>query len=243
MGSPPTPTKGGPAHPNYRKPAKATETQGSQKQTDRIPWTIHEGASLGQQVCVSTLTPWRFFLHHLGLERQISWEHKPPHSGQARPAPTTYRIPGQRKSTGRFIPPNSPGRLILTPLFPVQASCRSGSLAAAPLNPAPFCHRRPVPLSRVPLLVTPWTAARQAPLSTGFSRQEHWGGSPFPPPGQARGKPHRVLVRAQEQLEHQTQPLPSRGPGPLRSRPDPRTPEGAPPHPSVTLELQTLQTR
>ena len=27
---------------------------------------------------------------------------------------------------------------------------------------------------------TPWTAARQAPLSMGFSRQEHWSGLPFP---------------------------------------------------------------
>ena len=31
--------------------------------------------------------------------------------------------------------------------------------------------------------VSPWTAARQAPLSTGFSRQEHWSGLPLPPPG------------------------------------------------------------
>ena len=31
--------------------------------------------------------------------------------------------------------------------------------------------------------VTPWTAARQAPLSVGFSRQEHWSGLPFSPPG------------------------------------------------------------
>ena len=30
---------------------------------------------------------------------------------------------------------------------------------------------------------TPWTAARQAPLSMGFSRQEHWSGLPCPPPG------------------------------------------------------------
>ena len=29
---------------------------------------------------------------------------------------------------------------------------------------------------------TPWTAAHQAPLSTGFPRQEHWGGFPFPTP-------------------------------------------------------------
>ena len=29
----------------------------------------------------------------------------------------------------------------------------------------------------------PWIAARQAPLSMGFSRQEFWSGLPFPPPG------------------------------------------------------------
>ena len=32
------------------------------------------------------------------------------------------------------------------------------------------------------MFATPWTAARQAPLSMGFSRQEHWSGLPFPPP-------------------------------------------------------------
>ena len=35
-------------------------------------------------------------------------------------------------------------------------------------------------LSRVWLLVTPWTAAHQAPLSMGFSRQEYWSGLPLP---------------------------------------------------------------
>ena len=34
--------------------------------------------------------------------------------------------------------------------------------------------------SRVRLCVTPKTAAHQAPLSLGFSRQEHWSGLPFP---------------------------------------------------------------
>ena len=29
----------------------------------------------------------------------------------------------------------------------------------------------------------PWTAAHQAPLSMGSSRQEHWSRLPFPPPG------------------------------------------------------------
>ena len=36
--------------------------------------------------------------------------------------------------------------------------------------------------SRVQLLVTPWTAAYQAPLSLGFSRQEYWTGVPSPSP-------------------------------------------------------------
>ena len=40
-----------------------------------------------------------------------------------------------------------------------------------------------VSLSHVQLLVTTWTVARQAPLSTGFSRQEYWSGLPCPPPG------------------------------------------------------------
>jgi len=35
-------------------------------------------------------------------------------------------------------------------------------------------------LSRVQLFATPWTAAYQAPLSMGFSRQEYWSGVPLP---------------------------------------------------------------
>ena len=31
--------------------------------------------------------------------------------------------------------------------------------------------------------VTLWTIAYQAPLNTGFSRQEYWSGLPWPPPG------------------------------------------------------------
>ena len=38
-------------------------------------------------------------------------------------------------------------------------------------------------LSRVRLFWTPWTVARQAPPSMGFSRQEYWTGLPFPSPG------------------------------------------------------------
>ena len=38
-------------------------------------------------------------------------------------------------------------------------------------------------VSCVRLFVTPWTAAYQASLSMGFSRQEYWSGLPFPSPG------------------------------------------------------------
>ena len=36
--------------------------------------------------------------------------------------------------------------------------------------------------SHVLLLATSWTAAHQAPLSMGFSRQEYWSGVPLPSP-------------------------------------------------------------
>ena len=44
-----------------------------------------------------------------------------------------------------------------------------------------LCNARS--LSHVRLFATPWTVARQAPLSMGFSRQEYWSGLPCPPPG------------------------------------------------------------
>ena len=37
--------------------------------------------------------------------------------------------------------------------------------------------------SHTRLFATPWTVACQAPLSTGFPRQEYWSGLPFPSPG------------------------------------------------------------
>ena len=36
--------------------------------------------------------------------------------------------------------------------------------------------------SHVRFLVTLWAVAHQAPLSTGFSRQEYWSGLPYSPP-------------------------------------------------------------
>ena len=44
-------------------------------------------------------------------------------------------------------------------------------------------------LSHVPLFATLWAVAHQAPLSTGFPRQEYWSGLPFPPPGDLPDSP------------------------------------------------------
>ena len=43
-------------------------------------------------------------------------------------------------------------------------------------------------LSRVRLLVTPWTAAHQALPSMGFSRQKYWSGVPLPSPSERLGE-------------------------------------------------------
>ena len=45
-----------------------------------------------------------------------------------------------------------------------------------------LCYAMQSHFSRVQLCATPETAAHQAPLSQGFSRQEHWSGLPYPSP-------------------------------------------------------------
>ena len=42
------------------------------------------------------------------------------------------------------------------------------------------CKEVKVKSFSIRLFATPWTAAYQAPLSTGFSRQEYWSGVPSP---------------------------------------------------------------
>ena len=58
-------------------------------------------------------------------------------------------------------------------------------------------------LSHVRLFETPWTVARQAPLSMGFSRQEYWSGLPFHSPGDlpdSRIEPRRLALQADSLL-------------------------------------------
>ena len=54
-----------------------------------------------------------------------------------------------------------------------------------------------------PTLVTPWTVARQAPLSMGFSRQEYWSGLPSPSPADLPNpgiKPRSLALQADSLL-------------------------------------------
>ena len=54
-------------------------------------------------------------------------------------------------------------------------------------------------LSRIRLLLTPWTAAYQAPPSMGFSRQEYWSGVPLPSPSSShtRDQTHASCIGRQ----------------------------------------------
>ena len=56
----------------------------------------------------------------------------------------------------------------------------------------------------VRLFVTPWTIARQAPLSMGFSRQEYWSRWPFPPAGDL---PNRGIKATPPALQADSLPL------------------------------------
>ena len=62
-----------------------------------------------------------------------------------------------------------------------------GTLSLMATELPPPTARAPSRFSRVRLYVTPWTVARQAPPSMGFSRQECWNGLPFPSLGDLPG--------------------------------------------------------
>ena len=65
---------------------------------------------------------------------------------------------------------------------PVGVSPWSSGVPFCPLRAAVFAFCVWESLSRVQLFMTARTAARQAPLSVGRSRQEYWSVLPFPSP-------------------------------------------------------------
>ena len=66
-----------------------------------------------------------------------------------------------------------------------ERTTSAGEPGTSPSSPGagPWCRGVLSRFSRVQLFVTPWTVARQAPLSIGFSRQEYWRGLLCPPSG------------------------------------------------------------
>ena len=78
--------------------------------------------------------------------------------------------------------------------------------------------------SRVRLFVISWTAAHQAPLSMGFSRQEHWSGLPFPSPG---GLPYPGIESRSPELQADS----------LLSKPPGKPPNLPQPSPESCLQL------
>ena len=77
-------------------------------------------------------------------------------------------------------------------------------------SPLPKGNKESVSRPVVSDSATPWTVARQVPLSMGFSRQEYWSGLPSPPPGDLPDpgiKPRSSTLQADfYHLSHQGSP-------------------------------------
>ena len=96
----------------------------------------------------------------------------------AHQAPLSIEFSRQDYWSGSTFP--SPGNLPDSGISPVSSALQADSLLSEPPGKPMVCMLSC--FSYVQLCATPWTAARQAPLSMGFSRQEHWSHLPFPPP-------------------------------------------------------------
>ena len=69
--------------------------------------------------------------------------------------------------------------------------------------------------SCVQLFETPMDHALQAPLSTGFSRQEYWSGLPYPPPGDLPDPGIELMSPASPELQAYSLPVELLGYHPL----------------------------
>ena len=96
-------------------------------------------------------------VHGILQARILEWVAIPFSRGSSQPRDRTH----VSCIAGRFFTAEPPGKTHITELLLLLLLSR-------------FSHVR--------LCATPETAAHQAPLSLGFSRQEHWSGLPFPSP-------------------------------------------------------------
>ena len=98
--------------------------------------------------------------------------------------PTPVFLPGEFQGRLGDYSPWSPKELDLTEQLSLSVVYMSHH--SPPHSLLPFLHSRTCMLSSfscVRFFAILWAVARQAPLSMGFSRQEHWSGLPCPPPG------------------------------------------------------------
>ena len=79
------------------------------------------------------------------------------------------------------LPLPSPGYHPEPGIKPRSPALQADSLLSGPLGSPLYVKVKS--FSHVRLFATPWTVARQAPPSMGFSRLEYWSGLPFPSPG------------------------------------------------------------
>ena len=90
-------------------------------------------------------------------------------------------VRGRQPGKGTLAELPTKARLCRQPPQPVPVAVSPWATCSLP--PSQILYIVVKSVSRVRLLVTPWTVAHQAPLSMGFSRQAYWSGLPFPSPG------------------------------------------------------------
>ena len=90
-----------------------------------------------------------------------------------------------QERTQEWVAMPTPSRSSRPSDYIISLPCLQWQVGSLPLAPPgkPLYLLCAQPLSCVRLFVIPWTVARQAPLSMGFSRQEQWSGLPFLIPG------------------------------------------------------------
>ena len=129
---------------------------------------------LETSIVPSTLSYW---LYRPGIRttgETMEKEQTPTSAGRAH-----SHVPSSSLSQSNLTPKGWPGVMGLG-----QVS-RRGNMGCAQVECNGFMNTLLLllsPFSRVQLCATPETAAYHAPLSLGFSRQEHWSGLPFPSP-------------------------------------------------------------
>ena len=160
-------------------------------------WKV-KGKSLSRVRLLAT--PWTAAYQappSMGFSRQEYW------SGVPLPSPKWCLHGGKRRAGGRenfgrqlpgwhcsmaFLPVRDKQLIsqstLLEPLASALGESRTcSSTCVQPHTSQVSLNKKSESVSCFSLFATPWTVAHQTPPSMEFSRQEYWGGLPFPSPG------------------------------------------------------------